>query len=406
MGKPFWHKTDRWACMVRHPGGKREMVYDKAGIAKRDFARAAAWAEREATAAAGLLRVDGDPTLTELRQMYLTWCKKRVAEEKASQHTYDGHRKQLNLVCKSERPGGGTYGSLPIREFTPRTLERLIERWAAGGIGPTTIRNRCASLQAMLNWAANPRADREVERLIERNPIAGYGAPAAASEEVAFASEEEIGAFRAFVAGRAEEAKGRPRLARFERLTALLVRVVDETGCRPGELCDARWADYRPEHRAIIMTKHKTAAKTGRRRHIMLSEETAGAIEWEMARPDRHPTHIFCHRIGSRDKARDGGEKGVPWNSNALCKRIRALRRDAVAAGVLKDDVGPLRLHLYKMRHARITTSIDRGESVADVARLSGNSIETIEKTYLAHRPEHLRSVADRIEEGRKAKGD
>lgn len=397
MARPFWHRTGRWAVMVRRTDGTRTMVYDASGLAKNQFAKAAAWAERQAADAEGRVRVQGEPTVAELRGAYLSWCARRVDEGEASRHTLDGHRKQLRLVCKAEAGGGRCVGDLHAREFTPRVLERLIEGWGRQGKSPTTIRNRCASALAMYHWASQPRADRERERLIESNPLDGFEPPRGAVGGERFAPAEEVRAFLDFVERQAARAVG--KFARFERLTALLVRVVAETGCRPGELCEARWEHYDPEHRAIILPPalHKTGRQTGRKRHIMLGAGLAVRIEEEMRRPERHPTHIFCHRIGSQAKQRDGAPHGIPWNSNALCKRIRALRRDAVAAGVLRDDTGERRMHLYKLRHTAITLAVDAGVPLADVARLSGNSAKTIETTYLSHRPEHLRGVADRL---------
>jgi integrase len=212
----------------------------------------------------------------------------------------------------------------------------------------------------------------------------------------------------------AEAAKVTGKFGRFERLTALLVRVVVDTGCRPGELCVARWDHYHKDSRGIILPPyeiidgkkvkmHKTAS-TGKPRFIMPSHETADRIEWEMTQSDRHPTHLFCHRIGSRAKERDGAPHGIPWNGNALCKRIRRIRRAAYEAGILEFDEGIGRLHLYRLRHTAITNSINGGGSAADTARLSGNSIKTIEKVYLSTNAEHLRGVADRLRAGTEKK--
>jgi integrase len=398
MARPFWHKSGRYAVMVRTADGKRKMAYNNE-LTKKQFSEAVRWAESQATAASGRLKIEGEPTLTELRLLYLTWVKRRVTSGEASQHTLDGHRKQLGLVCRSDILGNRTIGDLPAKELTPRVLERLIAWWERGEIGQTTIRNRCASLMAMLNWAASKRHDREIEQLIESNPIEGFELPKATYQGDRYAPAVEVEAFLKFVDEQAAKATG--KVARFERLTALLIRVVAETGCRPGEMCVAEWSHYSAEHRAIILPPHlhKTGRKSKRNRLIMFSPETAKLIEWEMAQPDRHPTHIFCHRIGSRAKERDESPHGIPWNSNSLCKRIRALRRDAIAAGVLKEDTGIGRLHLYRLRHTKITNAINAGGIPADVARLSGNSMKTIEDHYLSHRPERLREVSDRLRE-------
>src|SRR5262249_35016373 len=144
----------------------------------------------------------------------------------------------LNLICATPR-GGRTYGHLPVRELTTRVVAELVRLWTENGKGATTVRNRVGSLQAMLNWAAAPRTDRSIERLIPANPVAGFEMPRAEYQGDRYAPAAEVGAFLKWLDERAEVAAG--PYARFERLTARLVRFVAETGCRPGEACRLEW---------------------------------------------------------------------------------------------------------------------------------------------------------------------
>jgi integrase len=314
----------------------------------------------------------------------------------ASAHTYDGHRKQLVLVSETTTANGRKVGDISVSDFTGKVLEGLVEGWEKDKKSQTTIRNRCASLMAMLNWAVEPRDDREIKTLIDANPIAGYELPKAVYQGDRYAPATEVVAFLDFVDQEATKASG--KFARFERLTALLIHVVANTGCRPGELCVAEWKHYDPKTKTIVLPPdlHKTGRKTNKPRKIILPVGLAEKVEVEMSRPDRHPTHIFCHRIGSREKERDGAPLGIPWNSNALCKRVRKLRTAAIAAKVLVTDDGLTRLHLYRLRHSYATNAIQRGVSVGDTAALIGNSTKTTENTYLHYQDEHLRDVADK----------
>ncbi len=276
-------------------------------------------------------------------------------------------------------------------------MGELVAAWESSGLGDTTIRNRLGSLQAMLNWAARPRDDRPIERLIAANPVAGFEMPRATYPGERYAPKEEVEAFLGWLDDRAAKATG--KLARFERVLAVLVRLAADAGCRPGELCVLRWEYYDEARRAFILPpkKHKTGRKTGRRRVILASAATAARLAALRAEPGAHPEWVFTHACAAH-VARTPEQRAVgdPWNSNALSRRIKELRREAIAAGVLSEDAGLGRMHLYRLRHTKITDLLQDGANIVDVAALSGNSIKVIESTYLHHSLDRLREVADR----------
>ena len=250
----------------------------------------------------------------------------------------------------------------------------------------------------MLNWAARPRDDRAIERLIPVNPIAGYELPKADYQGDRYAPAEEVNAFLGWIDRRAAALTG--KLARFERLTVHLIRFVAETGCRPGEACTLRWEHFDPAQRAAILPlrEHKTGRKTGRPRLILLSPALVALLEEIRADPERHPTHVFTHGCGHlATQTEERRRQGDPWNSNALSRKVKELRREAIKAGILREDSGLKRLHLYRLRHTRITNALEKGANIVDVAALSGNSVKVIESTYLHHQIDHLRDVADRL---------
>jgi integrase len=402
--KVSWHKTGRWYFTLTGPDGKRRFHYADPEIPNTAAGRRKAdeWMRSVIREAADRVVTGGQWTLDDLRVAYLTHCSRMVSAGEKAAHTFDGHRKHLNLICSTAR-GGRTYGHLPASELTTRTLAERVRSWSAAGRGATTVRNRMASLQAMLNWAAEPRADRSIERLIPANPVAGFELPRAEYQGDRYAPAAEVDAFLEWLGARAAQASG--PYARFERLTALLVRFVAETGCRPGEACRLEWRHLDLAGRLAVFPpeEHKTGRKTKRPRPIVLSTALAAALA-EVGRGQvRHPTHVFTHRCGPRaGGGRTPAERaaGEPWNSNALSRRVKELRREAIRAGVLAADAGVRRMHLYRLRHTRITNDLQAGVRATDAAALHGNSVKMIESVYLHTQTEHLLDVADRARGG------
>jgi integrase len=232
---------------------------------------------------------------------------------------------------------------------------------------------------------------------------AGLELPRAEYQGDRYAPADEVEGFLAWVEARARAVAG--KLARFHLLTAYLVRFVAETGCRPGEACALEWRHCDLPRRLVVFPapEHKTGRKTKRPRTLALSPGLVALLESLRADPERHPTHVFTHAWGPRAGVRTEEElrQGCPWNSNALSRRIKELRREAIAAGVLAADSGVRRMHLYRLRHTRITNDLQAGMLATDAAALHGNSVKVIESTYLHHQADHLLDAADRARGGK-----
>lgn len=206
--KVAWHKTDRWYFSKTIEGRKKTFYaspeYPNTPSGRR---KATDWMNDVLKSLEDRIVTEGDYSLNDLRLMYLTWVKRRVADGTAKAHTLNGHRKQLNLICRAPR-GKGTHGELLAREVTTKIVAELARTWKTAGLGATTIRNRVGSLQAVFNWAAKPRDDRSIERLIPVNPIAGYELPKAEYQGDRYAPAEEVEAFLTWLDARAASAEG------------------------------------------------------------------------------------------------------------------------------------------------------------------------------------------------------
>ncbi len=400
--KVSWHGSGRWCFTTTAPNGKRKFHYANPNLAHTPEGRRKAmeWMERILDAQERhVVRAEGY-TLDDLRLLYLSWSKARVGKGEAVQETYDGHRKSLGLICGTPHHGM-TYGHLEARMLTGRDMADLVRGWE--GKSPTTIRNRLGSLQAMLNWAATPLDTRpvELERLIEVNPIAGMALPKVEYQGDRYAPAHEVGAFVGWVEAAAELAKGKE--LRFERMLAVLVRFVAETGARPKEACRLEWRHYDAAKRVVVLPprEHKTGRKTGRSRVVPVPAGLAERLDALAIDPARHPTHVFTHRfhrpgmVGSKEDCRHG----LPWNTTALCRRIASLREQAIEEGAIPAvKKGLKRMHLYRLRHTKITNDVQRAERVSDVAARHGNSVKVIESTYLHDQIDHILKAAQQMD--------
>lgn len=395
-----WHQpktgAGRWRFSKTDEGGKRRFFYASAEIPNTSAGKrkATVWMESVLVALSDRIVTGDNGTLDDLRVAYLTWYQKKVREDEGAEHSFIGHRKHLNLICRTTR-GGTIYGQVIAKDLTTKMVADLIKQWK--GRGATTIRNRVGSLQAMLNWAAKPRDDRTIERLIPVNPIAGFELPKSAYQGDRYAPAEEVERFLAWVEERAARAKG--ATARFEWLTGRLVRFVAETGCRPGEACILEWEMVREDLRAIVIPwkRHKTGRKTRRDRIILLSPETLGLLAGIKEEANRHPTRVFTHAVHRAGSTEEERRHGDPWNSNALSRKVKELRREAIAAGILSTDSGLKRMHLYRLRHSMGTNLVQSGVSLSDAAAMMGNSAKTMENTYLHNQLDHLHEVFERM---------
>ncbi len=402
-----WHKSRRWRFSTTDPGGKRRYHYATPEFPRTETGRrkATEWMEAMLRSLEDrVVQADGW-TLEDLRKLYLDHVDTRLAAGEAAPETYDGHRKALNLICGTPR-GGLTYGHLEARTLTTKDVGDLVKLWT--GKSPTTIRNRIGSLQAMLNWAARPIPGRPLERIITANPIAGMDLPRPEYQGDRYAPAAEVEAFVGWVEARA--AKVESKEARFERMLAVLIRMAAETGARPKELCRLEWRHYDADIGFVIFPprEHKTGRKTGRPRSIYIPQTIAALLEQLKSDPDRHLTHVFTHRrhvlgtVGTAQQCR----QGEPWIPNGLCKRMASLRREAIEAGAIPAvDKGIKRMHLYRLRHTKITNDIQSGESITDLAGMHGNSVAIIESTYLHTQLRHRSEVGRRLERRKTSPG-
>jgi len=112
-----------------------------------------------------------------------------------------------------------------------------------------------------------------------------------------------------------------------------------------------------------------------------------------------HPTYIFTHKRAGRGAQGPDSRAlwGVAWNSNSLGRKVRDLRRQAIAAGLPLEDVGKNRFVMYRLRHSKASDDLMAGGNPTTVAALLGTSTKMLEKRYGHLLKTHLTRSADEL---------
>jgi integrase len=389
--KPVYFRTD---------GAGHELAESNAGARAARKLLAEYLARRDEDEAAGRRGLE-DPSVEQVRLLWLSHVKRA-----GTPGTYHVSRSTVGQFCAFTHQGVA-YRDRRAAGLTTTDLTRFLNAKRAAGRKPHYLAKLAGVVQSMLNWAANPQPERTPERLLPGgNPLRGMEAPAVPDSPERFAEVGEIAAFlaawRAMAAGR----KRGGRMERFDRLAALLVRCLVQTGARPGEFCKAQWDDVtweagvtaagHPFGKVVLPPERwKAGRKTGKSRTVFLTPVLTRALRREFARPDRHPTHLFFH---ARKRAGEGGPTD-PWESSALGRKVRKVRRAAGGA-----DEGPNRMVAYLFRHTAASRALMKGMDPVTVAALLGTSPNMLRKHYGHLLDDHLKAAAEALAGARRGK--
>jgi integrase len=405
--EPRWY--DQFGCYTFNYRGTRHYLRgidrdDKLGLYKEvEKIRAAADAAKAA---------EGTLTVRKLASLYLVALRQAGMKDR----TIEGHEEILRKF-RDFRHKGVAYGDRPARTIAASDLGRMDRAWREAGHAPGYRAHLYASVLACWNWASRPEPDRNPERLIEENPFAGMRRPSTKGRLARIATRDDLARFlryaradlnRPWPAGTRGRCMacmrdGRPGpcrrshapTLRMLRDTLVLLRLVGETGCRPGEACAALWEDWRPHVGAddrghswgILEVEHKTIRYTGGKRKLVVPPPLVRAIERIRSREGRHETYIFTHRRGrgAEDRGQDSAAAGEPWNTTALDRRLRQWRNAAIEGGLaIRKDFTP-----YALRHAYYSKVAPvLGAELAGL--LGGTSGAVVRKVYLHGRDEDL----------------
>jgi integrase len=265
-----------------------------------------------------------------------------------------------------------------LREhFASLTLDRVsdavpgyVEKRERGQIGrpakSATIRRELALLRACFNWCACPK---ERKPLIGLADVPGFALPAESQPRDRWLKEDEIA--RLLAAARDGE-----RLSRVERFLWLAL----ETAGRKQALLDLTWdrVDFETNVIHLALPGRKQTKK--RRASVPISKALRPVLE-----------RAYAERAGER--VLDHG--GEVWGAvQAVVRRAGLAPKIARPTGTAPTATG---ISPHVMRHTAATHMARRGVPLFLVAKILGDTIATVEKSYAKHAPDDLRAAVDMI---------
>ncbi len=438
--EPRWHKARRrWVSNIGEPlpNGRAGTVYfprfhptTGRPIDERDkdwaYTYQAWYREQRRTAPAA---VSSSPTLAEVLDAYLGDLGARATAGRVTAAHLKATRSLVGRLCMYRQPDGTRLADRPSDTLGPADLEGVVHKLQELGRSPHYVDAFCRVAMAAMNWAIRRGPGREA--LLASNPFVGFKAPTLPVSPERFAERSVAARWLWYLRLHANAYKPGTQGRRFARSLLHLVWLLIRTGARPGEACDLRWSDLKPEagrtpagHRMgrvqIPPDRWKTGGKTGKMRTIYLYPPLVRLLERLARDPERHRTHVFVHGRG-----RGGKGSGEPWASGSvLSKTITRLRREmmadqeairgrrragepvgAVAAWLAEADLsdeGPNRIVNYLWRHTAASTLIMMGIDLATIAEQLGTSVEMLRKHYGHLIDAHLQAAAVKFAYGRR----
>lgn len=350
------------------------------------------------------------PTVGKLFASFLAW----VMENRSDAH-YRGRRRDCSRFARFVFQGR-RLADIPATEVTGTMLEAWRENLKARkqegvegendrdkrGLDPQSLLHSETSVRHAFNWGGKYNSP---TTLLPGNfrPFAGIErtkVPPKALTEADLLTEMEVEAlveaagfdvdqFRRWGIEKHIEKHGRKNMRPSKDCFPDMLRVYHATGARTTELAKARVRDFSARSRQIILGEHKRA-KTQRvaaPRHINLNDETLGILR-SLCEGRDSDEFIFRRRSGK------------PWTKKTLSKRLRSVRRIAVALGAgVRQGVT-----VYDFRHLWISDALMAGVDVMTVAKMAGTGVRMVETVYGHFRTDHYAEAQRRLDEQRQAR--
>lgn len=330
--KPFFRKFDGWWYVQLRQGAKRFLRKLVKGKENR----------QEAFRLFNQLMEEGTesiPAPTKCRVSDILRAFLAHASTTTKERTFDWYKSFLVDF-------DAFYGSLKPHQLTPA----IVEAWLDTHPGwKGCRRGAIIALKRAFNWA-------DENDKIARNPLKGLKKPPARARERFLTQEERKAIFANYPEGDCFR----------DYLFAL-----ENTACRPGEVSMVTADDVDLRTGVWVLDEHKTEAKTGEPRVVILTPAMVEMTKRLMkARPEGP---LFLN------------EDGRPWNRNSIRCRFRRVREKLNLGGDLVA---------YLYRHAVATDLLESGTGLAQAAELLGHKgTEMIMRHYqkIKQRRDHLR---------------
>jgi len=308
-----------------------------------------------------------------VEEVYRPWA---VANLRAAESAL----KQLRAVW------GPIFGEKPISDVTLQAVERARGQWIMAGKAPATCNRRVSRLSAVLSLAVR-YGD------LPTHPLKGIRQLHTDNVRVRFLSPQEEESLRRAMDERQDEMREKRdsfnawRAAR--RLPALpcqkavftdwlkpLVLLAMNTGMRRGELLGLAWQDI--DLAEGLVTVQASKAKSGKRRHIPLSDEAAWVLH-ELQR-SAHGTYVF------QDRGKPLASITTSWEN-------------------LRERAGLADFHFHDLRHHFASRLVQAGADLNTVRELLGHGDLTMTLRYAHLAPHNRRRVVELLNKPREAEG-
>ncbi|HIT34606.1 MAG TPA: site-specific integrase [Candidatus Faecousia intestinigallinarum] len=305
----------------------------------------------------GIIRKEEQPAAIERREVKAegekitlqTYAEKVFMPRKSitiAENTRDLWQRCLNLRIYP------TFGSKPIEEITSSELYDFILGLQAEGLAKSTVEKYYRLLRGIFRMAYNTN-------VITANPMQNVDAPQPRKDEMI----SEIQAYTA------EEIAYIEKCLENEPLKwRTVVHLLDDTGCRIGEVCAIEWSRIDWVRQAVVITcslcytpdkgVFLTTPKNRRKKTVYLSEKTMWLL-WKMymERGKNNSPFVFTKRGSS--------EPIHPQSPRKWMEKFGA-------------KYGIEHLHPHKLRHSFASIAITNGADIASVAEILGHRDKSV----------------------------
>ncbi len=151
----------------------------------------------------------------------------------------------------------------------------------------------------------------------------------------------------------------------------IVLRVLHNTGCRPGEACKITTDTFDPINGVVKLTDHK-ADRTGKPRLIFLLPELRDLLNQQTTR--------FVSGALLRSN------KGVAWTGRSITQAMKRLSKKASVKAIA-----------YGYRHSFATAALSKGVPDAHVAALLGHSSTAMLHRHYSHLTSQAQTLRDAL---------
>ena len=261
------------------------------------------------------------------------------------------------------------FGHLTLAQVT-EAVPGYVEARMAGKLGraakSATVRKELALLRACFNWCADAK---ERKPLFALSDVPGFGLPADSEPRDRWLKRDEIDRLL-------EAARSEGRMSRVERFLWLAL----ETAGRKQALLDLTWDRVDFETGVIHLALPGLKQTKKRRASVPISAALRPVLERAYA--ERDGNLVLDH----------GGDVWAAVQS--------VVRRAGLAPAVARttgQSAKATGISPHVFRHTAATHMARRGVPLWLIAKVLGNSLAVVERSYAKHAPDDLRGAVDMI---------